>query len=53
MLPIGPLMTEHRLIERKEDMLKESVEFDSKMIHEKYEEAVEKAEKGEKCRPEK
>jgi len=39
--------------EEKENMLKESNEFDRKMIHEKYKSVVEKEEKGEKCRPEK
>lgn len=51
MKPIGPLMWEHRLIEKmlqvvvKEAelniMLREFQEFDRKMIHEKYERLVE------------
>lgn len=41
MMPIGPLMVEHRLIER---MLAEFHEFDRALIHEHYRRVVERLE---------
>ncbi len=39
MLPIGLLITEHRLIEDK--LLNDFLEFDRSLIHKKYKEVVE------------